>query len=334
MCFFDHLPIFAKFDQDICVMSKKHWLWSISNVLSNLQFQKLTTWAKMGKTLGFVKKIHHLNSTEVGSFWVFFRILLEFCLDFAWVLSFFTTSKKSPGIGHKYPNIAKKESRSNIYSIYILHELWTQLVQKLLLFSIDPSPWYKAVNGPLLYSVPGSSKHHCSCIGTTRCRWTPEIEHPILLNLLHNIVPDCTSFHIILRGNFFSLIVFWEICRMLWYPSFVSICHPSVLVFRTFLSPKRIRRENWEREQSKCQKNLLWVSKGFLISRTFRPCPCRGGRRSRLCAPPLGTPWLLVGWPPPGAWCKCRHLTSGDRSSSWCFGSRNRPPIEHKWTEK
>ena len=92
-----------------------------------------------------------------------------------------------------------------------------------------------------------------------------------------------------------------------------------------FFYSKRAKPRGWQ-----------FVKPGFtsFIPRTFRPCPCRGGRRSRWCAPPLGTPWLLVGLPPPGGWCKCRHLTSSDRSSSWCFGSRNRPPIEHKWTEK
>ena len=48
----------------------------------------MTTWAKMGKTLGFVKKIPPSELNWSWRFLSFFRILLEFFLDFAWVLSF------------------------------------------------------------------------------------------------------------------------------------------------------------------------------------------------------------------------------------------------------
>ena len=107
-----HLPpcasfITFQFLQNLIKISvlwvKKHWLWSISTVLSNLQFQKLTTWAKMGKTLGFVKKIPPSELNWSWRFLSFFRILLEFFLDFAWVLSFSELEffsqcpKKSPG---------------------------------------------------------------------------------------------------------------------------------------------------------------------------------------------------------------------------------------------
>ena len=80
-------------------------LWSPSNFCKILYFQiynqKLTTWAKRGKTLGFVKKFHHLNSTGVGGLWVFpdfawvfSRFWLSFEFFWAWV--FFKMSKKKP----------------------------------------------------------------------------------------------------------------------------------------------------------------------------------------------------------------------------------------------
>ena len=59
MCFFDHLPISAQFDQDICAMSQKNTVCEagICTVLSNLHFQKIDHMGKNGENFKVCKKI-------------------------------------------------------------------------------------------------------------------------------------------------------------------------------------------------------------------------------------------------------------------------------------
>ena len=117
MCLFDHFPISAKFDQDICVMGKK--ILTVKYLYCTFKFTvpKIDHMGKDGENLRVCKKNPPSELNWSWRFLSFFRILLEFFLDFAWVLSFSELEffsqcpKKSPGI-HKYPEVSLKWIKS------------------------------------------------------------------------------------------------------------------------------------------------------------------------------------------------------------------------------
>ena len=100
MCFFDHLPISAKFDQDICVMGQKTLTVKYLYCTFKFTISKIDHMGKNGENFRVCKK----NSTiwtqlELAVFeffldfaWVFSRFCLSFEFFWAWV--FFTMSKK------------------------------------------------------------------------------------------------------------------------------------------------------------------------------------------------------------------------------------------------